>query len=384
MFVSLLEGLDRKRFGVSAAYHGGGKLAATFDRSASTLSTLNLLRAWNPGTVLMLARHMREIRCDIVHSHLWTADVLVGIAAKLAGVSVRVATVHGNYFELTQETGVSRVRKRMMSRIYRCVYTLYDRVIAVSNAVCQDLASRPGFKVPLEKIAVIPNCLDHRRVDEITSVPSLRSRLGLKPHAPVVSTVANFVPIKGHRWLIRAMPVIAQHFPEATFVLYGSGEGRVATQRWVKEAGIEANVIYPDEPAASALEVLALSDVVVVPSLSEGFGMVVLEACALAKPVVASAVGGIPEILEHHQTGLLVPPGDSEALAGAILLLLKDPNLRRRLGEAGRGHVRAEFSVERMIKSTEAVYEAVLGNKGGLGRLRGLDLDEPVSRIRRC
>lgn len=365
MFASLLEGLDRERFDVWTAYHGQGELALAFERGASALSDLDFLHMWNLRTVVALARHMRQIRCDIVHSHLWSADVLAGVAARLAGVPVRIATVHGSYFEVTQETGVSRLRKRVMSKVFRTAYALYDRVIAVSKAVCRDLASRPGIKVPPEKIEVIPNCLDHRKLDEIASDPSLRLRLDLKPNAPIVSTIANFVPVKGHRWLIEAMPVVVKHVPDVTFVLYGSGNERAATQRWVREAGVEANVRFLDQLAAGALEVLALSDVVVVPSLSEGFGLVVLEACSLAKPVVATAVGGIPEILEDHETGLLVPPRDSEALATAILSVLKDPGLGRRVGEAGRRHVRSEFPVERMLRDTEALYACAAASKGG-------------------
>jgi glycosyltransferase involved in cell wall biosynthesis len=252
-----------------------------------------------------------------------------------------------------------------MSKVFRTVYTVYDRVIAVSKAVCQDLTSRSGFMVPSEKVKVIPNCLDYQKLDEHVRGLSLPSRLELKPHAPVVSTIANFVPIKGHRWLISAIPAVVKHIPDVTFILYGSGDGKTAAQRWVEDAGVGANVIFLDPSTVSALEVLALSDVVVVPSLSEGFGMVVLEACALAKPVVATAVGGIPEILEDRRTGLLVPPGNTEALASAILLVLRDPSFGRRLGEAGRQHVRSEFSIERMLGDTEALYACAAASKSG-------------------
>lgn len=367
VFLSLLEGIDRTRFDVFAAYHGAGRLSAEFRRYASALGSFNLLRFWDPRTIATLARHMRQIQCHIVHSHLWTADVLAGCAAALARVPVRIATVHGSYFYPGDGTWKQRMRRAPLSRFYRLAYAVFDKVIAVSEAVRRDLTSRPGVRVPDGKIEVIRDGLDVSRMDQLGGMGaglSIRARLGVPLHAPVISTVANFVPIKGHQWLSRAIPIVRRHVPDAVFVLHGEGETKAEIQGWVAARSLSDSVIFSDHHAVDARDVLAASDLVVVPSLSEGFGMVILEACALGKPVVATAVGGIPEILEHRRTGFLIPPKDPEALAAAILSVLGDPTLGRRFGEAGRRHVRSEFPVERMLRGTETLYVRAAGLKG--------------------
>lgn len=367
VFLSLLEGLDRTRFEVFAAHHGGGRLSGEFGRHVSSLGPFDLLRFWDPRTVMVLARHMRQVGCHIVHSHLWTADVLAGCAAALARVPVRIATVHGSYFDLEAATWRQRVRRAPASRFYRVAYAVFDKVIAVSEAVRRDLTSRPGVRVPDGKITVIRDGLDVSRLDQLEARGAespVRARVGVPLHAPVISTVANFFPIKGHQWLIRAIPIVRRHVPDVVFVLHGSGKSRPAIQNLVDVGGLKDNVVFSDEGVVGAREVMMASDVVVMPSVSEGFGMVILEACALGKPVIATAVGGIIEILEDRRTGILVPPKDPEALAAAILSVLRDPRLARRLGDAGCRHVRSEFPVERMLRETEALYVRLAAEKG--------------------
>ena len=356
VFQLLLDGLDRERFDVWGAYPAAGGLAEAFARRAPRLAAPDLDRPWNPGGVLALARQMRRIGCDIVHSHLWSADVITGAAAALAGIPVRITTVHGNYFERTDETGLVGLRKRALSRGFRTPYRLFDRVIAVSDAVQRDLISRPGIGVPAAKIRVIPNGLDFQRLDASATDPALRSRLGLPPRGALVATVANFVAVKGHRWLVAAIPAVRAAVPDATFVLYGSGPGEDAVRHLVARAGVGASVVYADARTASALDVIALSDVVVVPSVSEGFGLVVLEALAAGKPVVATAVGGITEIVDDGRTGILVAPRDPVALAKAIVAVIRDPVLARTLGDAGRTSARAGFPAERMVRAVEDLY----------------------------
>lgn len=367
VFQLLLDGLDRARFDVCAAYPTDGGLAEAFAERAPALAPPDLSRPWRVGSVLALARQMRRSGCDIVHSHLWSADVIVGAAASLAGIPVRIATVHGNYFERVDETGAAALRKRLLSRVFRAPYGLFDHVIAVSDAVRRDLVARPGIGIAPAKIRVIPNGLDVRGFASAAPDPSLRERLGLPARGPLVSTVANFVAIKGHRWLVAAIPAIRAEVPDATFVLYGSGPGEEAVRRMVAGAGVDASVVWLDTRAASAWDVLALSDVVVVPSVSEGFGLVALEALAAGKPVVATAVGGITEIVEDGRTGILVPPRDPVALAKAVVSVLRDPGLAAALGAAGRASARAGFPVERMVRAVEDLYVEAMSGKG-LGR----------------
>lgn len=353
-FVSLIKGLDRDRFEVWVACHSGGPMVEEYRQHASGVYVVDLLNIFNPGSVIALARLMRQLRCQIVHSRLWTADVLGGLAAAFARVPIRVSTVGGQYFQAVEEQGFRRARKAALSRTYRSVYGLFDRIVAVSRSLAEDLVHRPGFRVDPGKVAVIRNGIDLPCIPR-SSAGVHRETLGLSPTAQVVVTVANFFSIKGHRWLVEAMPRIVQRYPEAMFVLAGDGNILPAIRRMVGDYGLGRYVRFVG-PQLEPLELIALSDVVVVPSVSEGLPRVVLEALALGKPVVATRVGGIPEIIEDGETGLLVMPRDPESLADAILAVLSDSALAKILGENGREVVRARFSADTMVRQTEQLY----------------------------
>ncbi len=210
-FVSLLKGLDGARFEVWVACPDEGPMMGEYRQVAAGLRSFPLLNIFSPRTVLALARWMGELGCGIVHTHLWTADVTGGLAAAVARVSVRVATAQGEYFRVVDEQGAGRARKALLSRIYRSVYHLFDRVIAVSRTVAEDLAHRPGLRVDPGRVVVIHNGLDLSRLQRLSGNVN-RETLGLSRTAPVVITVANFVPMKGHRWLVEAMPRVFSDF----------------------------------------------------------------------------------------------------------------------------------------------------------------------------
>jgi glycosyltransferase involved in cell wall biosynthesis len=363
VFASLLKGLDRDQFEVWAACHGEGPMVEEYRQHASGVWVLDLRNILNPGTVIALARLMRQLKCQIVHTNLWTADVLGGLTAALTGVPIRVATVHGEYFTIVEEEGLRRARKIALSKTFRSIYRLFDRVIGVSRSVATDLLERPGLRVNPRKVAVIRNGLDLSRI-LVSPTRVDRRNLGLSPTAPVLIAVANFFPYKGHRWLLEAMPHVLQVFPEAMLLLAGDGNALPAIQRQIQHRRLDRNVRITG-PRRDALELIALSDVVVLPSVSsEGPPIVALEALALGKPVVATRVGGIPEVIEDGKTGLLVAPRDPRALADAILAVLSNPALAKSLGENGREVVRARFSAERMVRQTEQLYLDLAAAKG--------------------
>jgi glycosyltransferase involved in cell wall biosynthesis len=183
----------------------------------------------------------------------------------------------------------------------------------------------------------------------------------------VLVTVANFVPMKGHRWLIDAMPAVLARNPHATLILAGSGPGLAAARERVAAAGLAARVRILG-PRADSVDLLALSDVVVLPSVAaEGLPIVLLEALALGKPVVATRVGGIPEVIQDGETGLLVPPGDPPALADAISALLADPTRAAAMAARGRAAVRARLTADAMVRQIERLYVELAAAKGLMG-----------------
>ncbi len=362
VFADLGKGLDHDRFELWIACHGEGPLLEEYRRIAFGVHVVNL-RDVGPSAVMGLARLIRHLRCDVVHSHLWTTDVLVGLAAALARVPVRITTVHTEYFRTVDERGLRKLRKRVLSGMYRLPYALFDRVVAVSQAIADDLGGRPGVRVRPERVQVVQNGIDLSRFPGSSSAVA-RDGLGLPTRAPVVVTVANFVPMKGHRWLIQAIPGVLEQFPDTSFVLVGTGKELATIRNLVSAAGLGSRVRFLGA-RRDALEVLALGDVVVVPSVAaEGSSIVSLEAMALGRPLVATAVGGIPELVRDGETGILVPPRDSPALARAICALLSDPVRMRVLGQQGRELVRARFSLEGMVRQIERLYVELAVSKG--------------------
>ena len=187
---------------------------------------------------------------------------------------------------------------------------------------------------------------------------SLHEELWLPHHAPIVGNVAALVAHKGQRHLVEAAVAVLPQVPDARFVIAGEGELRPVLERQIKEHHLEKHVLLagfrPD-----VLSVHKAFDIFVMSSVSEGLGTSLLDAMACAKPVVATAVGGIPEVVVHGETGFLVPPRDHAAMARAIVTLLKDDALRQRMGEAGRTRALGRFSAERMVQDTLRVYQRV-------------------------
>ena len=355
LFATLLQGLDPDRFEVTVACHGEGSMFDTYRRDAVQVSSLDLLDLRRPATIARLAALIRESRCDLVHTHLWTADVLGGLAARRAGIRRVVSTVAGAYFRPSDVSGISRVRRVLLSRVFRTIYRGCDRVIASSRYLADDLVTRPGIRVPRDRILVIENGVDVDHVERVERHADGGSSHLWGPGRPRIAVVANFFPVKGHRFFVQALPEVLRSYPTARFVLAGDGENRTEIAELADRLGVAARVTFTGE-ISDTLDLMRASDLVVLPSLSEGLPIVLIEAMALARPVAATTVGGIPELVEDGVTGRLVPPGDSGALARAMLDLLGNPSLAQRLGEAARTVVRERFSADRMVRRTEDLY----------------------------
>jgi glycosyltransferase involved in cell wall biosynthesis len=179
------------------------------------------------------------------------------------------------------------------------------------------------------------------------------------PHgAPIVGNVAALVPHKGQKHLIDAAALVVRRVPDARFVIAGEGELRPSLERQIKEHHLEKHVLL----AGFRPDVLSLHkafDVFAMSSVSEGLGTSLLDAMACGRPIVATTAGGIPEVVVDGQTGLLVPPRDHQAMADAIVRLLSDPELRKRMGAAGAARARTKFSADRMVRETLRLYQRV-------------------------
>ena len=294
---------------------------------------------------------LKRERPDIVHGLLFHAYILGAFAAWMARVPVVLSS--------RRSLGHFKANKPHYLALERLANRMTDLVIANSEAVRQDAIREE--RLPAEKVKVIHNGLD---LDRHGAPPDegLRRSLGLERRGPVVGVVANFIHYKGHQFFLDAWAAAAKKFPESVALLVGDGPLRQEFEARVHAMGLGPSVrflgTHQDVPA-----LVTLMDLVVHPSLEEGFSNAILEAMAAGKPVVATAVGGNPEAVIPGKTGLLVPPGDSQALADAMLWLLAHPGEAVRFGEAGRLRVAERFEVSAMVRQYEAVYERLVAEK---------------------
>jgi glycosyltransferase involved in cell wall biosynthesis len=233
-----------------------------------------------------------------------------------------------------------------------------DLILANSEAVKQDVVRQE--RVAPSKVRVIYNGIESSRY-AVEADQALRSSLGIPDRT--VGVVARLVDYKGHRFFLEACPEIRRRHPAVTFLLIGDGPDRSELEDYVRTLGLERSVRFlgsrPDIP-----ELLSVLDVVVLPSLEEGFPNAVLEAMAAGRPVVATRVGGVPEAVVHEKTGLLVPPRDPSALADAVNCLLGDAGRRADMGRMGQKRVSEFFSLSRLVGEMEDLYEESLNAAG--------------------
>ena len=355
VFATLLQRLNPERFEVTVACHGEGSMLETYRRNAVGVSSFDLVDLRRVTTITKLAAMMRESRSDVVHTHLWTADVLGGVAARLARIPRVVSSVHGAYFLPIGVTGVRRMRRLAFSRIYRLIYLRCDRVIAVSRYVADDLATRPGVRVAHDRIRVVENGVDIDDPDRMIAT-GMGSSDRWGSGSPRIAVVANFFPYKGHRYLIQAIPAVLTEFPRARFVLAGEGESRPSMTALAEQLGVAERVTFTGE-ISDALDLIRKSDLFVLPSVSsEGLPITLVEAMALGRPVVTTRAAGIPEIAEDGVTARVVEPRDASALSSAIVSVLKDRHFAGRIAAQARVVARERFSADRMARRTEELY----------------------------
>jgi glycosyltransferase involved in cell wall biosynthesis len=292
-----------------------------------------------------LWRTIRRLAVDIVHTHSSKAGFLGRLAARAAGIRHVIHTPHGHVFA----GYFSPATTRLFTVLERLAAHWTDRIVTLSDEEARDHL-RLGIGRP-EQFVTVPSGVPLEVVRAATPAP-------LVSGGPVVGTVARLVPVKGLQYLLEAAPGILRQVPEARFLLVGDGELRSPLEAQARSLGLTDRVTFAgfreDVPS-----VLAGMDVVVLPSLNEGMGRVLVMAMALGKPIVATRVGGVAELLGDGEAGVLVPARDAAALASAITALLRDPPRARALGEAGRRRA-PRYGADTMIASLVKLYREVI------------------------
>jgi glycosyltransferase involved in cell wall biosynthesis len=300
-----------------------------------------------PRVVFQTAARVRREDCALVHSHGYLSDV-VGLAATSLTGRPALSTVHG-WLGLGGRLGFYEALDRLVLRAFKRVH-------------CVSLPLRDGLAasgIAPDKLAVLPN---GRTTFPETgrAATALRAELGLPPRAPVVLAVGRLSPEKGHRFLIEAVAGLAA-VTDAVLLLVGEGPQRESLEGQARQHGLTGRTFFAGHRDDMG-DLYRLADVFVLPSLTEGTPMVLLEAMGLGLPVVATAVGGIPDCLEHDRQGLLVPAASPEALAEALLSLLRDRPRAVALGGAAKARVQAGYDPTAWARGMERLYDQVLAN----------------------
>jgi len=302
--------------------------------------------------LLRLTAFLRRERFDVVHTHdLWSN--LMGVpAARMA----RVPAIISSRRDLAHFDWYLTGRRVWLRRIQN----LSDVVLTNATTIREGLIAEDHFNPT--KVRVVHNGVD---VERFAGAAGDRERLFPgTAEGKLVALIGNMhSDVKGHPWLIAAAPAIVREFPQTRFVFAGDGEQRKDFEQQVADLGHQENFIFLGR-RSDIPEILACCDMAVLPSKAEGLPNAILEYLSTGLATVASNVGGNVEIIKDGETGLLVPPQDSEALATALLRLLRHPDLASRLARNGHEYVRQNFSFERLIADTDKLYTEILERKG--------------------
>ena len=300
---------------------------------------MDLSAAWR------FARVLKRLAPDVIHAHDPHGVAMAGLALSFGAG----ASASGRLPPLVASRRVDFHLKG--NSFSRWKYRQVDCFIAASEAIRRILLADG---VPEDATVTVHEGID---VDHVAAAPpvDVHEAFWLPHHAPVVGNVAALVPHKGQRYLIDAAHLVVQRMPDVRFVILGEGELREHLERQVREHHLEKHVLLPGF-RTDVLGCIKSFDLFVMSSVTEGLGTSLLDAMACARPIVATAAGGIPEIVEDGVNGLLVPPRDAHALADAMVRALNDESMRRRMGAAGLARVRERFTVERMVSQTADIY----------------------------
>jgi glycosyltransferase involved in cell wall biosynthesis len=342
---SLVSRLDHERYDVSIVALTPGSAVRKLQKAGFSVTVIDEVD--DAIAVGALATHLADVRADVIHNHMYRAET-VGTRAAIALGEVGhrkpyvVSTVHS-----------SRIRSDEDRQTLRDLTPRMDQLIAVSRMIVHKIEDEGRVGAP---VRLIYNGVDLSRYEHQEACCTLPDEYGMEPGSQIVGVVARLEQEKGHPTLLEAWPLVLRAVPDAYLLIVGEGSKRDALEAQARELRIAHRVVFTgrrdDVPA-----VTAALDVAVLPSYREAQGLSILEAMALSRPVVASNVGGIPEMIEDGRTGLLVPPHDAPALAAGIIRLLTDHPYADTIGRAGHDLVHDRFCIELMVSAIETIYD---------------------------
>ncbi len=354
--LQILAGLDNKRFKPIVCCLSGGEVAASLKEQGYEIYTLELRRIYDLQAVkalLWLRQLIKKRRIRLIISYHESSDFLGLMAARLAGIPIISSRRDMGY----------KLNKRHLF-LYRLCNRYFARIIAVSEAVKSMIVRRE--KAPFGNIVTIYNGVDASLYAGHDDQSSLKRSLGVRENDRVVGIIAGLRAIKGHRYFIQAAAEVVKEVGGVKFLVVGKDEhepGCSAKElmRYARSLGVDEQVIFAGE-RRDIPELLAMIDIVVNPSLSEGMSNTILEAMAAGKTVIASDVGGNSEVIEHRETGFLFPPKDTKMLSMLIVECLKNPKKTERIGMNAKKVIYDRHDVNAMCDRNMALYQQCIEN----------------------
>lgn len=302
-----------------------------------------------PGLVNRLSRIIRKTRPQIVHAHGYVAGTVAALTTPIMRVPVTLCTLHN----LFPSVPAKAARKAL-----QICGRSSTRLIAITQAVKKSVEV---MGIPSEKMVIIPNGIDLSPYNEPYDIPQIRQELQIPADAPCVLAVARLIPSKGIIFLLQAAPALIKALPNIRILVAGDGPQRKELEEQTKSMGLTESIRFLGE-RHDIPKLLAACDVLAVPSLAEGQSLIVLEGMASRRPVVASDVGGMREMIQDGETGLLIRPADPVCLADTLQVAFNSKSLVKKLSENGRSFVESEMTLDKMIDRTKELYEKLLNS----------------------
>lgn len=354
--LSILKNHDRNKFNILVAYSFGGELENEFKKTGVHLykfqnTKLKFKSLQGFMTVFKLYKFIKKQKIDIVHTHLFVSYIWGGVAAKLAGAKLI------NSVQDIRDISVGKVYKYL--QFLEKLYARFTNRVIVYNQTTKEIMANRGINS--RKIEIISGGVDVFKLASYrkSDLRSIREKYHLYD-SQIVGISGGLKPVKNHKLFLKAATEVLKIIPDVKFVITGDGSEKEKLKILSLKLGLHDKIVFTGF-VDDLYSVMATFDIFVLTSFSEGQPVIILEAMALGKPVIATAVGGVPELIKNGETGILVPSDDVRSLSASIIDLLQNEYKRKKIALAGQKMVEDNYNIKRMVKQIENLYLKIFG-----------------------
>jgi len=353
ILTSIVLNLDKEKYNVSVwCLREGGFFANKLVKEGIDVKILHISTSRNPLSIYKLYKLLKNCKFDIIHTHAYSAGTIGRMSAFLASIPVIISHNHSVY----------DYYNRYYHFVERLLSLITDRIICISDIV--NRFANETQRINAKRLITIHNGIDSEHPVSEKRTSGLRKELDIPVDHSVICTIAHMEEHKGIKYLLESASLLLQSRNNISFLLVGEGALKEELKILCADLKIEKNVIFAGE-RSDIPEILSLTDIFVLPSIREGLPLTILEAMACSKPVIATNVGGVPEVVKDRVSGILVPPKDPEALHSAMNELLGNREKLMKMGYNGKRVCNESFDSKTMIGKIEDLYDSLMYEKIG-------------------